>query len=83
MRDPDLVRQLHRQTPQRVEMQPRRTRVRDLDLRAASLSAIQLETLEHHHWMTLRLGLPVLLSEAQMHKIKTRYHHHGRARMAG
>ena len=57
------------------------SRGRDLD--AAVLTAIKLETLARHYWMTLQLGPPVLLSDTEMQEVKTRYQHYGRARMAG
>ncbi len=57
------------------------SRGRDLD--AAVLTAIKLETLARHYWMTLQLGPPVLLSDAEMQEVRTRYEHYGRARMAG
>lgn len=56
---------------------------RGRDLNAAVLTAIKLETLARHYWMTLQLGPPALLSEAEMQEVKTRYQHYGRARMAG
>lgn len=57
------------------------SRGRDLD--TAVLTAIKLETLARHYWMTLQLGPPVLLSDSEMQEVKTCYQHYGRARMAG
>lgn len=47
------------------------------------LTAIKLETLARHYWMTRQLGPPVLLTDAEMQEVKTRYQHYGHARMAG
>lgn len=56
-------------------------RGRDLD--AAVLTAVKLETLARHYWMTLQLGPPVLLSDDEMREVKERYRHYGRARLPG
>lgn len=51
------------------------------DLAAAVTTAIKLETLARHYWMTLQLGPPVLLSDDEMHAVRTRYQLYGRARL--
>jgi L-fuculose-phosphate aldolase len=56
---------------------------RGRDIGAAVQTAIKLETLARHYWMTLQLGPPVLLSEEEMQEVKTRYQHYGHTRMAG
>lgn len=55
------------------------SRGRDLD--AAVTTAIKLETLARHYWMTLQLGPPVLLAAEQMREVASRYQHYGRARL--
>lgn len=55
------------------------SRGRDLD--AAVTTAIKLETLARHYWMTLQLGPPVLLSDEQMRDVASRYQQYGRARL--
>ena len=51
------------------------------DLAAAIATAIKLETLARHYWMTLQLGPPVLLDDAEMAEVALRYRDYGRARM--
>lgn len=52
-------------------------------LPSAVTTAIKLETLARHYWMTLQLGAPTLLSDAEMQEVHERYKVYGRARMAG
>ena len=53
------------------------------DLDAAMLTAIKLETLARHYWMTLQIGQPALLTDEQMHEVAIRYQLYGRARLPG
>lgn len=55
------------------------SRGRDLDV--AVTTAIKLETLARHYWMTLQLGPPALLSDEQMRDVASRYQQYGRARL--
>lgn len=55
---------------------------RGADLKGAVTTAIKLETLAKHYWMTLQLGPPVLLSDEEMAEVRERYRHYGRARLA-
>lgn len=56
---------------------------RGADLTSAVTTAIKLETLARHYWMTLQLGPPVLLSDEEMHEVRARYRLYGRARLPG
>lgn len=53
------------------------------DLGAAVTTAVKLETLARHYWMTLQLGPPVLLSDEEMQEVRARYRLYGRARLPG
>lgn len=56
---------------------------RAANLTAAVTTAIKLETLARHYWMTLQVGVPALLSDSEMQEVLERYKVYGRARMAG
>lgn len=56
---------------------------RAANLHACVTTAIKLETLARHYWMTLQLGAPTLLSDAEMQEVHERYKVYGRSRMAG
>lgn len=56
---------------------------RGAGLDAAVATAIKLETLARHYWMTLQLGPPVLLSDDEMQEVRERYRLYGRARLPG
>lgn len=56
---------------------------RGRDMAAAVATAIKLETLARHYWMTLQLGQPVLLDEAEMQRVRGRYQGYGRMRTQG
>ena len=53
------------------------------DLKAAVGTTIKLETLARQYWMTLQVGPPTLLSDAEMAEVLLRYRDYGRARMQG
>jgi L-fuculose-phosphate aldolase len=53
------------------------------NLRAAVSTSIKLETLARHYWMTLQVGPPTLLSDAEMADVHVRYRDYGRARTQG
>lgn len=56
---------------------------RGRDLAAAVTTAIKLETLARHYWMTLQLGPPTLLSDEEMAQVRVQYQSYGHARMKG
>jgi len=56
---------------------------RGSDMAAAVATAIKLETLARHYWMTLQLGEPVLLDDAEMQRVRSRYQGYGRTRTQG
>ena len=50
------------------------------DLAHALALAIEFETLCEQYWRTLQLGVPVLLTEAEMAEVIERFRWYGRAR---
>jgi len=56
---------------------------RGRDMAVAVTTAIKLETLARHYWMTLQLGEPVLLDDAEMLRVRERYQGYGRTRTKG
>ncbi len=56
---------------------------RGRDMAGAVLTAIKLETLARHYWMSLQLGEPVLLDDEEMRRVRQRYQDYGRARLQG
>jgi L-fuculose-phosphate aldolase len=53
------------------------------DLKAAVNTTLKLETLARQYWMTLQVGPPTLLSDAEMAEVQLRYRDYGRVRMQG
>ena len=53
------------------------------NLHAAVNTTLKLETLARQYWMTLQVGPPTLLSEAEMAEVLLRYRDYGRVRMQG
>ncbi len=54
---------------------------RGRDLAAAVTTAVKLETLARHYWMTMQLGPPTLLNDAEMQDVRVQYQSYGHARM--